>query len=85
MIIRGDEKNRAHWKTGILHPLLPGHDSITKESNCEMVNHIWNVLYMYIFILFFLFDTFLKLVCPNLQTNKYQQNPGELENINKNI
>ena len=40
---------------------------------------------MYIFILFFLFDTFLKLVWPSLQTNKYQQNPGELENINKNI
>ena len=29
MIIRGDEKNRAHWKTGIVHQLLPGRDNIT--------------------------------------------------------
>ena len=28
--IRGDEKNRAHWKTGIVHQLLPGRDGITR-------------------------------------------------------
>ena len=28
--IRSNEKNRAHWKTRIVHQLLPGQDSITK-------------------------------------------------------
>ena len=30
VIIRGDEKNRTHWKTGIAHQLLPGHEGITR-------------------------------------------------------
>ena len=29
VIIRGDEKNRAHWKTGFVHQLSPGSVGIT--------------------------------------------------------
>ena len=28
--VRRDEKNRAHWKTGIIYQLLPGRDGITR-------------------------------------------------------
>ena len=35
--------------------------------------------------LFILLTLFLKLVCPSLQTNKYQLTQKELENINNNI
>ena len=30
VVIRGDEKNKAHWKTVVFHSLLPGRDGITK-------------------------------------------------------
>ena len=29
VIIRGDEKNRTHWKSGIAHQFLSGHEGIT--------------------------------------------------------
>ena len=29
-MIRGNEKNRAHWRTGIFYELLPGHSNITE-------------------------------------------------------
>ena len=31
VIIQGDKKNTAHWKTGIVHQLLPGRDGITRS------------------------------------------------------
>ena len=30
VLIRGDEKNRAHWKTGIVTELIPGRDGIVR-------------------------------------------------------
>ena len=30
VIIRGDEKNRAHWKTGIVIELIPGRDGVVR-------------------------------------------------------
>ena len=30
VLIRGDEKNRAHWKTGIVSELIPGRDGIIR-------------------------------------------------------
>ena len=29
-MIRGNEKNRAHWRTGIFHDFLPGQSNITE-------------------------------------------------------
>ena len=30
VLIRGDEKNRAHWKTGIVSELIPGRDGVIR-------------------------------------------------------
>ena len=32
MIISGDEKNRAQWKTVIVHQFLPGRDDIPRAA-----------------------------------------------------
>lgn len=32
VIIKGDEKNRAHWNLGIINKLLPGNDGIVRAA-----------------------------------------------------
>ena len=35
VIIRGNKKNRTHWKTGIFHQLLPGSGDITRTVKLQ--------------------------------------------------
>ena len=30
VVVRGDEKNRAHWKTGVVSELIPGRDGVVR-------------------------------------------------------
>ena len=37
MIIRGNEKNRAHWRTGIVHELPPKYNGISRIDKLQAV------------------------------------------------
>ena len=55
VIIRGNEKNRAHWKTGILHPLLLGHDGITKAvKRRDGKSYLERAVYVHFYFIFFI-------------------------------